>query len=60
MVRELDQKLIDVVQRHRAPSLPLTSEVAQQLPDMIQLLVHGCLGVAAMPSEVVGVRSQQR
>jgi hypothetical protein len=29
--------------------------MVQQPPDMIQLLVHGCRGIATMPGKMVGL-----
>ena len=59
-VRAHDQELVDIRQRHRAPSLAVSGEMFRELPNMTQLAAHGHFRIAAAPSEVIGIRTQQR
>ena len=59
-VRAHDQELVDVRQRHRAPSLVASGEMFRELPNMTQLAAHGHFRMAAAPREVIGIRTQQR
>jgi hypothetical protein len=59
-LRTFHQKIVDVRERHCAPGLAVPGKMFQEPPDMVQPLLHGHSGVAAMPGEMVRILLQQR
>jgi hypothetical protein len=51
-----DQELVDIRQRHRAPSLVASNEMFRQLPNMTQLAAHGHFRIAAATRKMIGIR----
>ena len=59
-LRALDQELVDVRQRHRAPGLAAVGEMSRELADMVQLLIDGRRRIAPITGEVLGILLQKR